>query len=335
MSGIDILPNAEQVELADAMARTLEDLFPVARLDHGRIAASIDEAVWATIAELGWIGMALPEEAGGVGYDLTDAVLVHRLLGRHFVTPSVTATVVAAKLALDAGDAAFVARLCSGAARAAFAMPCSAGEPEGDHYGLDLEGADVLVSLTEAGARFLELDLASAQPVEALDPTAPMVRAPHAVTGRPNPAAGLWAQALIASEMTGIALAATDKAVAYAKIREQFGKPIGSFQAIAHMCADCAMRGEAAVAQSNFAAIAIRDGHVDAAFQVGAAYLVSADAAFRNATSGIQVHGGMGFAAESDAHLYLKRAVLLRALARTGSGTQGARRWRDGARDAA
>ena len=316
MTGIDVLPSADQMTMVDAVARAVGDLFPITRLDHGRKPVVVTQSDWNQIAELGWIGMALPEEAGGVGYDLTDAVLAHRQFARHFVTPSLLASTVASKLAVASADG-LAQQICSGQIRAAFVMPCAWERPEGPHYVLDPHDAELFVTLDAQGARFVSVDLAAASPVEPMDSTVSIVRAPSAVpAGEPDVAAGLWARALIASELAGLAQAASEMAAAYAKIRQQFGKPIGSFQAVAHACADCAMRAEAAVAQSNFATIAIRDDHPDAAFQAGAAVLVAADAAFRNATSNIQVHGGMGFAMESDAHLYLKRAVLLRALGR-------------------
>ena len=108
-----------------------------------------------------------------------------------------------------------------------------------------------------------------------------------------------------------IAEATRDMSSEYAKIRVQFGPPIGVNQAIKHACADMALRAEAASAQLLFAALSVDEGRSDAAFQVAAARIVATDAAVENATRTIQVHGGMGYTFEHDAHLFLKRARVL------------------------
>jgi alkylation response protein AidB-like acyl-CoA dehydrogenase len=314
---IDTLPTSDQLAIVGSVEQMLEDLFPVSRLNHGANTGTLDAGEWMRIAENGWIGLSLPESVGGVGLELTDAVLVHRALGRSLVTPTIAATVVAARLAITAGDDAMAARLCSGEVRAAFAVPCFADKPDGTHYLIDPPAAEIFVSLAPGSARLLEIDLTDARPVKSLDPTIELWRGqPLGQRGAANRIAGLLSQALIASEMAGVATEALDRAVKYAKVREQFGKPIGAFQAVAHMCADAAMRAEAATALSNFAAIAIRDGAADADLQATDACLIASGACVDNASANVQVHGGMGFAAESDAHLYLKRAVLLRSLAR-------------------
>jgi alkylation response protein AidB-like acyl-CoA dehydrogenase len=315
---IDLLASAEQDQMADAVARVLADVHPIARLEHGRAPASLPQDGWLALGALGWLGLGLPEAAGGAGDDLTDAVLLHRLFGRQLMTPSLMATNTAAKLAWEQGDAGLASALVDGRAHAAFAILRAADRGAGECHLVDAGGASILLLLTADGARLLApATVTDATPIAALDPTVPLARARLAAGALDRaavPPAGHWARALIAAELSGVAAAAADMAVAYAKVRQQFGKPIGAFQAVAHACANCAVRAEAASVQSNFAALALRDGRPDAAFQVAAACLVGADAAFQNATANIQSHGGMGFAAESDAHLFLKRAALLRTL---------------------
>jgi alkylation response protein AidB-like acyl-CoA dehydrogenase len=104
-------------------------------------------------------------------------------------------------------------------------------------------------------------------------------------------------------------------AVAYAKVREQFGRPIGSFQAVKHHCANMAIAARSARDQVTFAAIAIDDGREDAALQVECALLTAGEAALENAGKNIQIHGGIGFSDEADPHLILKRTRVLLALA--------------------
>ena len=100
-------------------------------------------------------------------------------------------------------------------------------------------------------------------------------------------------------------------AVDYAKLREQFGRPIGAFQATKHRCADMAVRAEAAWCQTVLAALAAARGQTDAGFHAAAASIVAARAAIDNAEQNVQLHGGIGYTMECDAHLYLKRAHLL------------------------
>ena len=129
------------------------------------------------------------------------------------------------------------------------------------------------------------------------------------------PAIRLEASALTAALLVGIATAETDLAVAYAKERRQFGRPIGSFQAVKHICADMLTRAEVARAAVYAAGVHL-DGHGDGdtARAVTGAMLLASEAAFANGKACVQVHGGMGFTWEIDAHLYLKRAAALIAL---------------------
>ena len=114
--------------------------------------------------------------------------------------------------------------------------------------------------------------------------------------------------------LAGMAQASCDLAVSYAKVREQFGQPIGAFQAIKHMCADMALRTTAAEAQVKMAAV-FADAHTPGGDrQLDAAALIALKAARENAADAIQVHGGIGFTAECDAHFFLKRAYVLSAL---------------------
>jgi alkylation response protein AidB-like acyl-CoA dehydrogenase len=120
-----------------------------------------------------------------------------------------------------------------------------------------------------------------------------------------------------AAALAGIARAALDMAVAYAGLREQFGRPIGSFQAIKHHCANMALAARCAADQVSFAAVALDDDNddddarTDAALQIESAFYVAGAAAIDNCGKNIQVHGGMGFSDEADPHHLLKRARVL------------------------
>jgi len=113
---------------------------------------------------------------------------------------------------------------------------------------------------------------------------------------------------LVAAELAGIATATADQSTQYAKDREQFGQPVGGFQAVKHRCADMAVRAEAATSLVRYASLAVRDGHHDARFHAEAARAVAAAAAVDNAQINVQNHGGIGFTWEHTAHRYVTRA---------------------------
>jgi alkylation response protein AidB-like acyl-CoA dehydrogenase len=118
--------------------------------------------------------------------------------------------------------------------------------------------------------------------------------------------------ARVAAQQLGIAVAATDLAVAYAKERQQFDRPIGSFQAVKHLLADMLVRAEVARAVVYAAGVTLDDPEIgDVSRAVATAKLMAGEAAVRNGKTCVQVFGGMGFTWEVDAHLYLKRAWML------------------------
>jgi alkylation response protein AidB-like acyl-CoA dehydrogenase len=119
---------------------------------------------------------------------------------------------------------------------------------------------------------------------------------------------GLRANVLLAARLSGLAQGACELAAAYAKVREQFGKPIGSFQAIKHRCADMLLRCEASSHLTALACLKVEARAPGAELQVAAAKLKAAHAAHENGRAVIQVHGGLGFQAECDAHWFMKRA---------------------------
>jgi alkylation response protein AidB-like acyl-CoA dehydrogenase len=154
---------------------------------------------------------------------------------------------------------------------------------------------------------------AVAHPLDPLTPFARVMAIPQ--RGADVGPASHWPRrgaVLVAAQLAGMAAATSDLAVAYAKERHQFDKPIGAFQAVKHICADTRVRAEIARAAVDAAAVTYDDpggGDVDRA--VAAAKLVAGEAAVANARACVQVHGGMGFTWEVDAHLYLKRAWVL------------------------
>jgi len=318
---IDLLPDDEQQAIADNIAEVLAAEAPVARLRDGN---AEDAGLHSRLAALGWIGIGLPEVDGGVGYGLAEEALLFRAAGRHLLGPGLLAATLGARLAARAGQPAIAAALASGDASAALLSPLGQVDVgpriSGRFHRLDAAGCHYGVILTAKGAALIENADAPGRPVRGIDDAVAIERVD--LSDQP---ARLWlpagverldlrADLLTAAILAGVAEGARDLSVDYAKVREQFGQPIGAFQAVKHMCADMAVRCEAAWSLAVFAALALADERPDAEFQILSARVVAEDAAVRNAARTIQVHGGIGFTAECDAQLFLKRARLWSAL---------------------
>ncbi len=149
------------------------------------------------------------------------------------------------------------------------------------------------------------VDVPDGEDLEPLDPLTPVRKVD--VDGAPC----IQGCALTAALSAGIAARTVDLAVAYARERVQFDKPIGSFQAVKHICADMLVRAEVARAAVDAAGVLLDENSSDAPTAVATAKLLASEAALANAKACIQVHGGMGFTWEVDAHLFLKRAAVL------------------------
>ena len=267
-----------------------------------------DKALWGEIAEMGIFALRCPEEQGGVGLKAADAVLVFEELGRAIVPGPLAFTHLAAGLVegAETGDS-----VVGGLDRT--------GPTTGPIMIEHLEALDALLLLSKDGIYRVDPRAVDAAPVETpLDPLTPIHYAKSLPEGEKiadEKAAALMrlnGTAIVSAQLLGIAQATLDMANEYAKKREQFGRPIGSFQAIKHILADCFVRQEAARAAA-YAAGATIDypevGSVERA--VSAAKLVCGDAAMKNARACIQVHGGMGYTWEVPAHYFLKRVWVL------------------------
>jgi hypothetical protein len=183
-----------------------------------------------------------------------------------------------------------------------------------------LATADAVLVLDRDGVHRVDPPaLAAAKPLDwPLDPLTPVHRVgdlPAGDTIADASTAAAWREAgavLTSAYQVGMAQACAEAATAYAKEREQFDRPIGSFQAVKHILADMAVRAEVARAAVDAAACTLDDpGESDVARVVAGAALLAGEAALKNAKSSLQVHGGMGFTWEVDVHLHLKRAWVL------------------------
>jgi alkylation response protein AidB-like acyl-CoA dehydrogenase len=177
--------------------------------------------------------------------------------------------------------------------------------------------ADAFLIVDDAGLLFVNRDSGvSVEAVPSLDDTnrigaVTMRDAPCTVLSRDRTAVAALrrtATVLACADAVGGTARTVDMSVGYAKVRHQFGKPIGSFQAVKHRCADMAVRAEVARSATIYATVSVRDAAADADFQVAVAKILCANAYLLNAADNVQNHGGMGFTWECDAHLYVKRA---------------------------
>ncbi|GGH62634.1 hypothetical protein GVY41_18295 [Frigidibacter albus] len=307
---IHLLPDADQQQVVDALAGLLQDRAPLERLKASeRFPDTANAEVLGELAGMGIYGLALPEDAGGVGYGPAEETLCAIEMGRFLVTPSAAAATLAAAMLADAGRGDEAAALIGGSATA-----CFASMKGKRHYLVDARDAALIVLVQgDHITLYPRAAAGSLQPVEGLDWTISLHQttldtAQAAVQG--SPARLRQALLLIAGMQVGLTEAVCAMAVDYAKIREQFGQPIGAFQAIKHKCADLAVAAETARAQLLLAALAGAADLPEADFLIRAATLVATEAAQASTRENIQIHGGIGYTAESRAHLFLKRAHL-------------------------
>jgi len=316
---ISLDPSSEQQQILASVGRLLAEQFPVARLRGEQAAKATPAQSVVALAGIGALGLGLSEELGGAGFGLTEDMLLFVELGRQLMTPAVLATVLAARLAAECGRQDVVRSLLAGQQVVGLAQPLgpwSSSAQEQMVHLVDGANAELALLWSDAGMGLVSTSHLRLQTLSPMDRSVSLHRAmiePAALQlWRPADQTRLQAQAqlLLSAQLLGMAQACCDMAVAYAKLRSQFGRPIGSFQAIKHRCADMAVRVEVLRAQLHLATLAQTRPMADADFQLAACRWLAVDHALANARSNIQIHGGIGFAAECDAHLYVLRAHL-------------------------
>ena len=323
---MDLLPSAEQNETIAAVAGYMADKLPVSR--YQRIPYDAPERPGAApreVAALGWLGFALEEAQGGAGGTLADELLIAREVGRHLGPLWITGGMLGARIAALAGNVDLATRIIAGDAVVGFATaaqgsPASSLSPSGAIHLVGTEGAGYAVLLDEAGGALIDLSTLQRQPKPSLERQLSLARAdlaPAAVVAVvPAATEALFARAtvLLAALQCGNAEATRDLSVEYAKLREQFGRPIGSFQAISHMVVDMALRCEQAWTQLCVGALSLAEGQRDARFHVSAAAALANRAAIENARANIQVHGGIAMTQAHNANYFLKRCHVVETL---------------------
>lgn len=305
-AAVDFRLTADQRALRDGARELLAGRFGRDRLRAAVGAPALDRALWRELGEAGFFALRLPAAAGGVGLGLPEAVLVFEEAGRALLPGPLVACQVLAGVVDGVATGERIAGLCEAAAGPVLwehpadcdeliLLEGAAGEGEG---GGPAPGGAFRAAASEVAAA----------PLASVDPLTPLARltdfprtAPLALDA---PRLRREAALLTAAQQLGGAARTVEMAVAHARRREQFGVPIGSFQAVKHLCAQMLVRTE--IARSAVYAASVTGD----ALEVAGAKLLADEAAVRNARDCLQVQGGMGFTWEADVHLHLKRAWL-------------------------
>ena len=308
--------NFELTDDQRAIQRTardfLADAYPpaeVRRLAYETERGFTDEG-WAAMCELGWPALLVPEEHGGLELGVVELAVVQEELGAALAPSPFLSTVAAAAVIADAGSdeqrARWLPALAAGEARGAVATVL---DDVGWTAVPDADSADVIV-VRENDAWALAT-ATSAEAVEPLDATRRLWRV--RADGELDPLPGEGARAYdivavaLAAESVGVARRAMDMAVQYAKEREQFGRPIGAYQAVSHACAQMLLEVEGARSTTLYAAWALDHEPESGPLAASMAKAYASDAGWRVPAASLQVHGGIGFTWEHDLHLWLKR----------------------------
>jgi alkylation response protein AidB-like acyl-CoA dehydrogenase len=287
-------------------------------------------AFWHELGELGWLGLHLPEAYGGSGFGLPELVIVAEQMGRAIAPgpfiPTVVASAAIDAVAPDDIKSKVLPGLADGSLRGAVALGGSVSVADGvasGSAGVVLGGhhADVLVIAVGDDVAIVDSRAGGVrvQVPANLDPARRAARvtldgaAAQVVTGGVQALIDL-ARVLLAAEATGVARECTEMAAGYAKVREQFGRPIAMFQAVKHHLANMLVAAELATAAVWDAARASAGGGEQLTYTAAIAATLALDAADLCANLNTQVHGGIGFTWEHDAHLYLRRATAIEAI---------------------
>jgi alkylation response protein AidB-like acyl-CoA dehydrogenase len=296
-----------------------------------------DAALWSKLVEQGYTGIIFSEEYGGVGLGKVELILLMEEAGRALLPGPFFSTVALAGAVIDAVASPemkkkFLPPICSGEARstvavleasaswdpAAIQIAGAKGTVTGEKlFVSDAAVADFIVVVARDGVYVVDAKASGMRitPMEGMD----FGRKLSAIQFNNTPAEKLGdtaalsrafdvATAALVAEMVGGMQRSLEITVEYAKMRKQFGKPIGMFQAVQHQCADMYLETESSRSAVYYAAWALEQDAPDATAAVSIAKMYASDASRTVGNRGIQVHGGMGFTWENDLHLYYRRA---------------------------
>jgi alkylation response protein AidB-like acyl-CoA dehydrogenase len=300
-----------------AIKRTAKELlaerFKMERVRELAEEGRYDDTAWNELCELGWPGIFIGEEHGGQGLGTVELIILMEELG-YALAPLPFLSNAAAGLVLDAAGSdeqkeRWLPGIASGEARGTVGIVKDDGEAK---LVPDADSAAVILLLGHDGARIVERGEAEVEPVETMDTTRRYSRVQGGDAGEPlegDRVPGISRGAVaVAAELTGICQRAMEMAVEYARDRKQFGRPIGSYQAVSHRCAQMLLETEGARSASYYAAWCGDAEPETLPLAACMAKAYASDAGWGVCTSALQVHGGIGFTWEHDLHFFLKRA---------------------------
>jgi alkylation response protein AidB-like acyl-CoA dehydrogenase len=333
---VDFELSDDQVALRDAARELLDGLASPARVrsvvDAG---GGFDPKLWQAMVDQGWTALALDEVHGGLGLGFVEVAVLLEQVGAHVAPAPILSQVVALSTLTDptcdqsAGAAVldrWLASLIDGSSLATVAWSALDAD--------ERDGGWTVTGRTEPAVHAPSADLAIVRSADSLftvdltglgrpvrEPAMDRTREVGWLSFDGAPAVRLGGADLVerygdlgatayAAELLGIAQRALDLSVDYAKVREQFGRPIGSFQAVKHRCADMLVDVEGMRSAAYYAAWSVAADDDDRSIAASTAKTWCSDAGKRVTASALQVHGGIGFTWESDVHLFLKRSQL-------------------------
>jgi alkylation response protein AidB-like acyl-CoA dehydrogenase len=317
----------------------LEARYPLATVrklaEDGR---GFTDRQWAEMVELGWAGVVVPEERGGLGLGAVELIVIAEEMG-YALAPSPWFSTTSAALMLEAAGTdeqreRWLGPIAAGKARGTLAVWDERAGWAPDHSEVepapdgtlscakvavpDAGSADFLIVSGADGRHHLverEAEGVTIEPEPAIDPTRKLYRislegaAADPLELAPDPVTRAYATVvtILAAENVGVAQRSMEMAVAHAKDRTQFDRPIGSYQAVSHRCAQMLLEVEGSRSLCYWAAWALDNEPATAPRAAAMAKAYAGDAGFRVSASALQVHGGIGFTYEHDLHFFLKR----------------------------
>lgn len=296
-----------------------------------------DSVLWSKMAEQGYTGIIFPEQFGGVGLGIVELALLMEEAGRALLPGPFFSTVALAGAVLNATGSLeqkkkYLPPICQGQARSTLALleASASWDPMDariETTGAKLNGEKLFVPDAAVADSIIVVAREAAYIVDANAPGLKisamhgidLTRKLYTIQFKQTPAEKLanWAgltrgldiaAAALSAELVGGMQRALDLTVEYAKTRKQFGKPIGTYQAVQHQCADMYLETESARSAAYYAAWALAENTPDASVAVSIAKMYASDAGRTVGNRSIQIHGGMGFTWENDLHLYYRRA---------------------------
>ncbi len=337
---MDFSLNEEQVLLRDSAREFLTSEWPSSELrrlldaEDGPVATG---TLWSKMAELGWAGVLVSEDNGGLGLGMFDVAVLMEETGRHLIPGTLHASGILAAAALEtignkAARERYLPALADGSAKATLGvyeagsgwtpMLLASGRSDSviKRFVPQAADADMVLLLNRTGGNTVELCVAHEPAVsnlDSMDVTRPLFEVTCSSASLDPVGTGTIADLqsvldratiALAAEMVGSAAEALDLTVEYVKSREQFGRPVGSFQAVQHKAADMLISVEKGRTAACYAA-AVADEQPERLPEAASIAKTTANSMLVHCTeTAIQLHGGLGFAWEQDLHLFLKRA---------------------------